>query len=198
MDRGRLEAFSDGVLAIVITLMALELGRPDGTSLAALRALAPAFVAYVLSFLYVGIYWNNHHHLLKSARSINGSIMWANLALLFFLSLFPFATAWWGENHLQAWPTFVYGLVLLCAALSYYTLQTMIVRNEGGPDSPLGRALGHDLKGRLSPIAYLLAVALAFVVPLISAALYVAVAVAWLVPDRRLVAFAGAADDDDE
>jgi uncharacterized membrane protein len=195
MDRGRLEAFSDGVLAIVITLMALELGRPEGTSLADLRALTPAFAAYIVSFLYVGIYWNNHHHLLKCAHSVNSSIMWSNLALLFFLSLFPFATAWWGENHLQAWPTFVYALVLLCAALSYYTLQTMIVRHEGGPESPLGRALGRDLKGRLSLVAYLLAAALAFVAPLASAAMYVAVAITWLVPDRRLAALTVTADD---
>jgi uncharacterized membrane protein len=195
MDRGRLEAFSDGVLAIVITLMALELGRPDGTSLADLKDLAPAFVAYVLSFLYVGIYWNNHHHLLKCAHSVNTSIMWSNLALLFSLSLFPFATAWWGENHLQAWPTFVYAVVLLCAALSYYTLQTMIVRHEGGPDSPMARALGRDLKGRLSLVAYLLAAGLAFVAPLASAALYVVVAITWLIPDRRLAALAVNAED---
>ena len=194
MSRGRLEAFSDGVLAIIITIMVLELGVPEGTSWHALQRLGPVFLAYLLSFLYVAIYWNNHHHLLKAARSINGSIMWANMGLLFCLSLFPFATAWAGENDLAPLPTFVYGFVLLCAAIAYTILQATIVRNEGGKDSALARALGNDIKGRLSVLAYLVAMALAFLVPVVSALIYAGVAIAWLVPDRRLAPLV--ADDD--
>ena len=194
MSRGRLEAFSDGVLAIIITIMVLELGVPEGTSWHALQRLGPVFLAYLLSFLYVAIYWNNHHHLLKAARSINGSIMWANMGLLFCLSLFPFATAWAGENDLAPLPTFVYGFVLLCAAIAYTILQATIVRNEGGNDSALARALGNDIKGRLSVLAYLVAMALAFLAPVVSALIYAGVAIAWLVPDRRLAPLV--ADDD--
>ena len=194
MSRGRLEAFSDGVLAIIITIMVLELGVPEGTSWHALQRLGPVFLAYLLSFLYVAIYWNNHHHLLKAARSINGSIMWANMGLLFCLSLFPFATAWAGENDLAPLPTFVYGFVLLCAAIAYTILQATIVRNEGGKDSALARALGNDIKGRLSVLAYLVAMALAFLAPVVSALIYAGVAIAWLVPDRRLAPLV--ADDD--
>jgi uncharacterized membrane protein len=190
VDRGRLEAFSDGVLAIIITIMVLELGVPHEPTLEALRGLAPVFVAYVLSFVYVAIYWNNHHHLLKTVHTISGGIMWANMGLLFCLSLFPFATAWMGENHLEAWPLFVYGLVLLSAALAYYLLQTVIVHHEGGRSSAVGRALGRDFKGRLSPFAYVAAMALAFVAPWVSSALYVGVALTWLVPDRRLAGLA--------
>jgi uncharacterized membrane protein len=192
MDRGRLEAFSDGVLAIIITIMVLELRVPEGHRLQDLKGLGPVFLAYVLSFVYVGIYWNNHHHLLKATRTINGAIMWANMGLLFCLSLFPFATGWVGEWPRQQWPTFVYGLVLLSAGIAYYVLQTVIVRHAGGPDSALARALGDDLKGRLSPVAYLLAMALAFVAPLASEVLYVGVAATWLIPDRRLVRLASA------
>jgi uncharacterized membrane protein len=198
VDRGRLEAFSDGVLAIIITIMVLELGVPHEPTLEALRGVAPVFVAYVLSFVYVAIYWNNHHNLLKSLHTISGGIMWANMVLLFFLSLFPFATAWMGENHLEAWPVFVYGLVLLCAALAYYVLQTVIVVHEGGAASPIGRALGRDLKGRLSPLAYVVAMGLAFVAPWVSSALYVGVAAVWLVPDRRFAALATAPERPDE
>jgi uncharacterized membrane protein len=195
MDRGRLEAFSDGVLAIIITIMVLELRVPQNdTSLHALRDLGGVFLAYVLSFVYIAIYWNNHHHLLKTVHSINAPIMWANMGLLFCLSLFPFATGWVGENHFAEWPTFVYGLVLLSAGIAYYVLQSAILRHEGGRDSALGRALGHDLKGRLSPVAYLVAMALAFVVPLVSNLIYAGVAASWLVPDRRLEGLATAGD----
>jgi uncharacterized membrane protein len=194
MSRGRLEAFSDGVLAIIITIMVLELGVPEGTTLEALAGLGPVFLAYLLSFLYVAIYWNNHHHLLKVAHSINASIMWANMGLLFCLSLFPFATAWAGENHLAPLPTFVYGLVLLSAAISYTILQAMIVRNEGGRDTLLAQALGRDVKGRLSIVGYVAALAAAFVVPVVSAVIYAAVALSWLIPDRRLATLSADAD----
>jgi len=186
VNRERLEAFSDGVLAIVITIMVLELEVPDGSDWAALRPLVPVFLTYVVSFVYVAIYWNNHHHLLKFVHRLNGRIMWANMGLLFFLSLFPFATGWMGQNHLAALPTFVYGAVLLCAALAYYVLQTMIVASEGGRSAPLGVALGHDWKGRLSPAFYIAAMALAYVATWMSVTLYVAVALLWLIPDRRL------------
>jgi uncharacterized membrane protein len=191
MSRGRLEAFSDGVLAIIITIMVLELGVPEGTSLEALQELAPVFLAYLLSFLYVAIYWNNHHHLLKAAHSITASIMWANMGLLFCLSLFPFATAWAGENHLAPLPTFVYGFVLLCAAIAYTILQTTIVHHEGGKDTALGQALGRDVKGRVSVACYLVAMLLAAIVPVASAVLYASVAIMWLVPDRRLAGVLG-------
>jgi uncharacterized membrane protein len=186
MEKNRLEAFSDGVLAIVITLMALELKVPHGADSAALKPLLPIFLTYVLSFIYVGIYWNNHHHLIKAARGVTGGIMWANLHLLFWLSLFPFMTAWMGENEFQSLPSAVYGAVLLCAAVAYYILQTLIVRYEGGPDSKLGRAIGNDWKGKLSPVIYAAGVALSFVRPAIANLLYATVAVLWLVPDRRL------------
>ncbi len=188
MDRGRLEAFSDGVFAIIITIMVLELRVPEGSDLEALRPLLPVFLTYVLSFIYVGIYWTNHHHLLKASRRINGGIMWANLLLLFCLSLFPFVTGWMGENHLAPLPTAVYGAVLLAAALAYYLLQQLILAAEGGRDSALARALGRDWKGRLSPFAYLAAMALAYVASWVSAVLYVTMALVWLVPDRRLAA----------
>jgi uncharacterized membrane protein len=192
MDRGRLEAFTDAVMAIIMTIMVLELHVPSGSSLADLRTQGGVFVTYVLSFVYIAIYWNNHHHLFKCTHRINASIMWANMALLFFLSLFPFATGWAGHEHLQAWPTFVYGVVLLSAGVAYYVLQTVIVHAEGGPDSALAQALGTDLKGRLSPLAYLVAMGLAFVAPLVSAIIYAGVAASWLVPDRRLEALAAA------
>jgi len=185
MDTGRLEAFSDGVLAIIITIMVLELRVPHATELAALRPLLWVFLSYVLSFVYLGIYWNNHHHMLHVTRRVSGGVLWANLHLLFWLSLVPFVTGWMGENHFAPVPTALYGVVLLMAAIAYLILERAILRVEG-PDSVLATAVGTDLKGKLSPILYVLAIASAFVVPWISGALYVAVALIWLVPDRRI------------
>jgi uncharacterized membrane protein len=185
MQKNRLEAFSDGVLAIIITIMVLELKVPHGVELAALRPLLPVLLSYVLSFLYVGIYWNNHHHLLHSTKHVSGGILWANLHLLFWLSLFPFTTGWIGENHVAAVPAAVYGLVLLMAAIAYYILQRAIIVQQG-PDSLLAAAVGRDWKGKLSPVLYFLAIPLAFVSPWISHGLYVFVALLWLIPDRRI------------
>ncbi len=185
MSKSRLEAFSDGVVAILITIMVLELRTPEGATIEALRPILPVFLTYVLSFVFLGIYWNNHHHMLHAARRINGRIMWANLHLLFWLSLVPFATGWMGANYRSAVPTAAYGVVLLCAAIAYYVLQQQILC-EDGPDSVLAQAIGSDAKGRLSPVAYLAAILFAFVNPWISDALYVLVATVWLVPDRRI------------
>jgi uncharacterized membrane protein len=185
MKPSRLEAFSDGVLAIIITIMVLELDVPHGTAMADLAPLIPVFLSYVLSFIYIGIYWNNHHHMLHVTREVTGSILWANLHLLFWLSLVPFATAWMGENHFAAAPTALYGVILLMAAIAYWILQRRILAHEG-PQSVLGTAVGRDLKGNLSPVLYLSAIALAFVNQWISDAIYVAVALMWLVPDRRI------------
>jgi uncharacterized membrane protein len=186
MGKGRVEAFSDGVLAIVITIMVLEMKVPHGTSLASLRPLLPAFLSYVLSFVYVGIYWSNHHHMLHAAGRVTGGVLWANLHLLFWLSLFPLATAWMGENHFAAWPTVAYGVVLLMAALAYYLLQERIIAAQG-PDSVLRHAVGSDWKGKLSPLFYLAAIAAAVLWSSWGAqAIYVAVALLWLVPDRRI------------
>jgi len=185
MTPGRLEAFSDAVIAIAITIMVLELKIPDEATLDALRPLVPVFLSYVLSFVYLGIYWNNHHHLIKRTTEVTGGILWANLHLLFWLSLFPFATAWVGENDFATTPVIVYGVVLLCAAIAFFILQTVIVRHEG-PDSPLARALGRDWKGKLSPTLYAAAIGLAFVNRWLAVAVYALVAVMWLVPDRRL------------
>ena len=185
MTKNRLEAFSDGVLAIIITIMVLELKVPHGDDFAALKPLLPAFLTYVLSFLYVGIYWNNHHHLLHSTRQVSGGILWANLHLLFWLSLFPFATGWMGENHFTPMPTAVYGAVLLLAASAYFILQRAIIAQQGA-QSLLAAAVGSDWKGKLSPALYLVAIPLAFVGPWLSAALYVSVALLWLIPDRRI------------
>lgn len=187
MSKGRLEAFSDGVLAILITILVLELKLPHGEDLPSLRAMAPTFCAYVLSFVFVGIYWNNHHHMLQMTKQINGKILWANLHLLFWLSLVPFATGWIGETHLAPLPTAFYGLVLLFAGVAYVILQNLIVAHQG-PDSPLAAAIGNDVKGRASAIAYMAAIPLAFVRPWIAAAIYVGVALMWLVPDRRIEA----------
>jgi uncharacterized membrane protein len=181
----RLEAFSDGVIAILITIMVLELRVPLRSDLAALRALVPVFLTYVLSFVNIGIYWNNHHHMLQATERINGTILWANLHLLFWLSLFPFFTGWVGENHFATLPMAAYGGVLLLAAIAYFLLQTAIVA-EQGPDSTLATALGRDLKGKISPAIYAAAIPLAFVNRWVALALYVAVALLWLVPDRRL------------
>jgi uncharacterized membrane protein len=185
MTKGRLEAFSDGVLAIIITIMVLEMKVPHGEKLASLQPLLSVFLSYVLSFIYVGIYWNNHHHLIKAARRASAGVMWANLHLLFWLSLFPFATGWMGENHFAPLPTALYGGVLLMAALAYYLLQTVIVAQQGR-DSQLAAALGRDWKGKISPVIYLVALALACRWPLVANCLYVLVALLWLVPDRRL------------
>jgi len=185
MRSGRLEAFSDGVLAIIITIMVLELRVPHGTDWAALRPVAPPLLTYVLSFVYLGIYWNNHHHMLATLHRVTGGVLWANLHLLFWLSLVPFATGWMGENHLAPLPTAMYGGVLLLAAVAYYVLQTTIIRAQG-PDSRLKAMIGRDLKGKLSPAIYLAAIAAAAAQPWLSVALYVAVALMWLVPDRRI------------
>jgi uncharacterized membrane protein len=185
MKTNRLEAFSDGVIAILITIMVLELKVPHGTDLAVLRPLVPVFLTYVLSFVYLGIYWNNHHHMLHTVRHVNGGILWANLHLLFWLSLVPFATGWMGENQLASGPSALYGVVFLMAALAYYILQRAIISSHG-PDSVLARALGRDIKGRTSPVLYVVGILSAFMQPLVSAGVYVLVAVIWLVPDRRI------------
>jgi uncharacterized membrane protein len=187
MGTGRLEAFSDGVLAIILTIMVLELHVPEGgAGLAALHAVWPKFVSYVLSFIYIGIYWNNHHHLLHVTERVNGAVLWSNLHLLFWLSLVPFTTAWVGENHFAPTPMALYGFVLLMAAVAYYILQLTLLA-AAGPDSRLGSALGSDFKGKISPVAYLIAIAAAvYQAPMIAAALYVAVALLWLVPDTRM------------
>lgn len=187
MPKTRLEAFSDAVIAILMTIMVLELTIPHGADWAALRPLVPVFVAYVLSFVNLGIYWNNHHHMLFVAHRINGKILWANLFLLFSLSLFPFTTGWMGENEFAAVPTASYGLVSLMAAISYFILQSAI-KAEHGPDSKLAVALGRDAKGKVSPIMYLAAIPLAFVNKWIAFGLYVIVALMWLIPDRRIEA----------
>src|SRR5262245_7478540 len=185
MEKNRLEAFSDGVIAIIITIMVLELKAPHEASFAALLPLLPVFLSYVLSYVYVGIYWNNHHHLLHSTRRVNAGILWANLHLLFWLSLIPFTTAWIGENHAAAMPIAVYGVVLLCAALAYTLLVYELVRLHGR-DSPLALALGRDFKGKISIALYVTAIPLSFLSCWAAIALYVLVAVIWLVPDRRL------------
>jgi TMEM175 potassium channel family protein len=185
MNKNRLEAFSDGVLAIIITIMVLELKVPHGESLAALAPLLPVFLSYVLSFVYLGIYWNNHHHMLHALHAVSGGILWANLHLLFWLSLVPFATGWMGENHFAAAPSALYGLVLLMAAIAYYILQQRIIASQGA-ESILKKAVGGDWKGKLSPLAYVVAIAAAFWSHWISQALYVLVALVWLVPDRRI------------
>lgn len=185
MKTTRLEAFSDGVLAIIITIMVLELKVPHAVELAALKPVLPVLLSYVLSFIYLGIYWNNHHHLFQVTEEVSGGILWANLHLLFWLSLFPFTTAWMGENHLAAIPTAVYGFVLLMAAIAYYVLQRTIIAKEGG-GSLLAQAIGKDRKGKLSPLLYFAAIPLAFVSAWIAAGLYVFVALLWLIPDPRI------------
>jgi uncharacterized membrane protein len=185
MGKARVEAFSDGVIAIIITIMVLELRVPHGTDIAALRPLVPVFASYVLSFVYLGIYWNNHHHMLLTVEHVSGATLWANLHLLFWLSLVPFVTGWMGENHFAAVPMAAYGVVLLMSAIAYVVLQRSIIRGQGR-DSLLARAVGSDLKGKLSPVLYVTAIAVAFVRGWISGALYVIVALMWLVPDRRI------------
>src|SRR3954463_10185044 len=185
MQKERLTAFSDGVFAIIITIMVLELKVPHGDDWATLATLAPIFLSYVLSFVYVGIYWNNHHHLLYACEQVDGAILWANMHLLFWLSLIPFATGWMGENHFSKVPASAYGIVLLGAALAYYALQTTIIRVQGH-DSTLAAAIGRDLKGKASPVLYVAGIGLAFVNRWLGIAMYVIVALMWLIPDRRL------------
>jgi uncharacterized membrane protein len=185
MGKNRLEAFSDGVIAIIITIMVLEMKVPRGDSLATLAPLVPVFLSYVVSFVYIGIYWNNHHHMLHTCTRVTGGILWANLHLLFWLSLLPFVTGWMGGNHFAAVPSALYGGVLLAAGISYWILQQLIITAQGS-NSPLKRAIGRDWKGKLSPALYVLGIVSAFFWSRVSLALYVAVALLWLVPDRRI------------
>ena len=185
MNKDRLQAFSDGVIAILITIMVLDLHTPQGSSWSALKPLLPVLLTYVLSFVNLGIYWNNHHHLLHAARVVNGTVLWANLLLLFWLSLLPFATSWMGENHFHNVPTAAYGMVLLLASVGYFVLQGTLVAAQG-PDSSLRSALGRDLKGKASTAIYAVAIPLALLDRWIAIAMYVAVALMWLIPDRRL------------
>lgn len=185
MDSKRLEAFSDGVIAIIITIMVLELRPPADPSLTALRPLLPLFLSYVLSFSYLGIYWNNHHHMLQATKRVNGAILWANLHLLFWLSLIPFTTAWMGENHLAIMPSALYGVVLFMAAIAYTILQRAIMAHHG-PDSVLTTAVGGDRKGKLSIALYLAGIGMSFLAPWLAESLYVLVALIWLVPDPRI------------
>ncbi len=185
LTKGRLEAFSDGVLAIIITIMVLELKVPHETSFAALKPLLPVFLSYVLSFCYIGIYWNNHHHLFQAIKHVDGRILWANMHLLFWLSLVPFVTAWMGENNFSEAPVALYGVIMLMAAIAYYILTLVLVARHG-KDSPLAKALGRDFKGKISVLLYASAIALALVNGWISCAIYVLVAIIWLIPDRRI------------
>jgi len=185
MSTTRLEAFSDGVIAILITIMVLELKVPHGNDWQSLQRPVFTLLLYALSFIYLGIYWNNHHHMFHATSHVSGGILWANLHLLFWLSLVPFATTWMGEHHFTSLPTAIYGIVLLAAAIAYYILQTAIIRKEG-PRSKLAQAVGNDFKGKISPFLYLAAILLAFVQPLIADGVYVLVALMWLVPDKRI------------
>jgi uncharacterized membrane protein len=185
MRTGRLEAFSDGVIAIIITIMVLEMKVPHGEDIETLLPVIPVFLSYVLSFVYLGIYWNNHHHMMHASEKVTGAILWANLHLLFWLSLIPFTTGWMGENHFAAAPAALYGVVLLMAAIAYWILQQRIIASQG-PDSLLKKAVGGDWKGRLSPVLYAIAIPMAFWSRWVSLALYVLVALLWLIPDRRI------------
>jgi uncharacterized membrane protein len=185
MTKGRMEAFSDGVFAVIITIMVLEMKAPNGTSLTALQPVLPVFLSYVLSFVYVGIYWNNHHHLLQAAQHVSGGILWANLHLLFWLSLTPFVTAWMGQNKFAAWPVALYGFVLLFAGTAYFILTRLLIAHHG-KDSTLAASIGSDRKGRTSLVVYAAAIPLAFVQPWIAFACYVVVAIMWLIPDPRI------------
>ncbi len=186
MENNRVEAFSDGVFAIIITIMVLELKVPHGSDWTALRPLLPVFLSYVLSFIYLGIYWNNHHHLLKACSRVNGGVLWANLHLLFWLSLFPFVTGWMGENDFTPLPSALYGTVLLLAAIAYFILQTLIIAAQGGCESKLATAIGKDWKGKLSPVLYAIAIGASFFRAWIAGCIYVLVALIWLIPDRRI------------
>jgi uncharacterized membrane protein len=185
MGKNRLEAFSDGVIAIIITIMVLEMKVPHGEGVETLVPLIPVFLSYVLSFVYLGIYWNNHHHMLHASQQVTGPMLWANLHLLFWLSLIPFATGWMGENHFAAAPSALYGVVLLMAAVAYLKLQQLIIASQG-PDSILKKAIGGDWKGKISPVVYLCGIVSTFLWPWVAQVLYVAVALMWLVPDRRI------------
>lgn len=186
MGKTRLEAFSDGVLAVIITIMVLEMKVPHGSDWQSLQPLLPVFLSYVLSFVYIGIYWNNHHHMLHTLQHVNGRVLWANLHLLFWLSLVPFVTGWMGENHFAALPTSLYGVVLFMAAAAYFILQHCIISVSGGKDALLAKAIGHDRKGKVSQLMYAIAIPAAFWNQWLADALYVAVAVMWLIPDRRI------------
>jgi uncharacterized membrane protein len=185
MHKNRLEAFSDGVLAIIITIMVLEIKVPHGATLDTLRPLMPVFFSYVLSFIYVGIYWNNHHHMLQAARKVNGAVLWANLHLLFWLSLMPFASGWMGENHFAPIPVALYGVILLMAGFAYWLLARAIIQVDG-PDSLLAKAIGKDRKGSASVVLYLVAIPLTFFNEWVAEAIYVGVALMWLIPDQRI------------
>jgi len=185
MNKNRLEAFSDGVLAIIITIMVLGIKTPEGIGFESLKPLLPGLVSYLLSFIYVGIYWNNHHHLLQATTKINGKILWANLHLLFWLSLVPLTTGWMGENHFAPAPLALYGLVLLMAAIAYWILQRNIIKLNG-PESFLSRAVGKDLKGKLSPVLYIIGIVASFFIPWLSGLVYFLVAAMWLIPDKRI------------
>ena len=185
MTKGRMEAFSDGVFAVIITIMVLEMKAPNGTSLTALRPVVPVFLTYILSFVYVGIYWNNHHHLLQAAQHVSGGILWANLHLLFWLSLTPFVTAWMGQNEFAPWPVALYGMVMLFAGTAYFILTRSLIAHHG-KDSTLAASIGNDRKGRMSLAAYAVAIPLSFVQPWVACACYVGVAIMWLIPDPRI------------
>src|SRR5256885_181331 len=185
MNKGRMEAFSDGVLAVIITIMVLEMKSPHGATIAALKSVIPVFLSYILSFVNVGIYWNNHHHLLHATQRVNGATLWANLHLLFWLSLVPFSTVWMDENHFQSWPVAVYGIVLLMAGVAYFILTKSLIQLHG-KGSTLAMSIGTDTKGKLSLALYAAAIPLAFAKPWIAGACYVIVAVIWLLPDRRI------------
>ncbi|MGZ3724800.1 MAG: TMEM175 family protein [Pseudobdellovibrio sp.] len=185
MGKNRLEAFSDGVLAIIITIMVLELKVPHGDTFESLLPMLPWFLSYVISFIYVGIYWNNHHHMIHTSQKVNGAILWANMHLLFWLSLVPFATSWMGENHFSSIPVLIYGIILLLAAAAYWILQNLIIKSQGA-HSVLSKAIGRDLKGKLSPIIYLVAILCSCWWPSIALSLYVLVALIWVVPDQRI------------
>jgi uncharacterized membrane protein len=185
VGKGRLEAFSDGVMAIIITIMVLELKVPHGADLAALRPLIPIFLSYVMSFVFLAIYWNNHHHLLQAVRQVNGRILWANVHLLFWLSLIPFVTAWMGENHFASVPVAFYGVVMLCSAIAY-TILTVSLISHHGKDSSLAIAIGRDFKGKISLVIYALAIPLSFVNSWFACGIYAMVSIMWLIPDRRI------------
>ena len=186
MNKTRLEAFSDAVIAIIMTIMVLELKIPHGADLEALKPLLPIFLAYVLSFIYLGIYWNNHHHMLQATRKVNGKVLWANLLLLFWLSMIPFATAWMGENHFEPLPTALYGVVLILCAISYTILQSKLTKHSDGENELLATAVGGDVKGKISLVCYAVAIGMAFVNHTVSHVLYVVVALIWFIPDRRI------------